>query len=157
MYGPFDMAAIPIGAYKPRWFMKDVHCDPTEAVMIHKDLRSKKSMAIHWGTYPLAEEDPIEPALELARARDLFSLSTNDFFTMRHGETCNTKGDNVNDDSVPADFATIQYPELYKKFLLHRHREEVNKEKTGQAEAEAEGGSESESVKIDSLKLKPPS
>ena len=64
-YGPFDMASIPIGAYSPRWFLKDVHCNPEEAVRIHQDLRAKRSTAIHWGTFPMSHESFIEPALEL--------------------------------------------------------------------------------------------
>eukprot|EP00557_Chaetoceros_sp_GSL56_P000309 CAMPEP_0176503520 /NCGR_PEP_ID=MMETSP0200_2-20121128/15408_1 /TAXON_ID=947934 /ORGANISM="Chaetoceros sp., Strain GSL56" /LENGTH=526 /DNA_ID=CAMNT_0017902819 /DNA_START=240 /DNA_END=1817 /DNA_ORIENTATION=- len=61
LLGPFDLAAIPIGAYKPRFFMKDSHCDPKEAVKIHKDIRSNRSVAIHWGTFPLANEPFEEP------------------------------------------------------------------------------------------------
>ena len=86
-FGPFDLSFIPIGAYKPRYFMKDHHCDPAESVQIHKDLRSKQSLAIHWGTFPLADEDVVEPALELARVREGQGISSNDFFTMRIGET----------------------------------------------------------------------
>lgn len=44
--GPFDFSLIPIGAYKPRWFMNDVHCDPAEAVQIHLDLRAKQSLGV---------------------------------------------------------------------------------------------------------------
>lgn len=86
-FGPFDFSAIAIGAYSPRWFMKDVHCNPEEAVKIHLDLRSKQSMGIHWGTFRLTEEDPVEPALELARARDLNKLTADQFFTTAQGET----------------------------------------------------------------------
>jgi len=86
-FGPFDFSALPIGAYKPRDFMKDVHCNPAEAVQIHKDLQSKQSMAIHWGTFPLADEDFVEPALELARARDVAKVSKDSFFTIAHGDT----------------------------------------------------------------------
>ena len=86
-FGPFDIAAIPIGAYLPRWFMRDVHCNPSEAVLIHQDLQARQSVAIHWGTFPMADEDAAEPALELARARDVRHVAAQDFFTMKHGET----------------------------------------------------------------------
>ena len=38
-----DLALIPIGAYAPRWFMKDHHCNVEEAIQIHHDLNSKRS------------------------------------------------------------------------------------------------------------------
>lgn len=74
-------------AFLTRWFLKDVHCNPDEALQIHLDLRSKQSLAIHWGTFPLSDEDAVEPALELARCRAALGVSVNEFFTMAHGET----------------------------------------------------------------------
>ncbi|KAL7828317.1 hypothetical protein AOLI_G00314690 [Acnodon oligacanthus] len=55
-FGPFDLAAIPIGAYLPRGIMKSQHVDPEEAVQIHIDVQAKNSLAIHWGTFALAYE-----------------------------------------------------------------------------------------------------
>ena len=55
-FGPFDLSALAIGAYSPRWFMKHVHCNPDDALMIHRDLRSHQSIGIHWGTFILTEE-----------------------------------------------------------------------------------------------------
>ena len=66
--GPFDFAAIPIGAYKPTEMMKDAHCDPWEALRIHEDLRSKFSVGIHWGTFALSEENFDEPPQDLHQA-----------------------------------------------------------------------------------------
>ena len=43
--GPFDVPAIPIGAYEPRWFMRHHHVSPEEALRIHLDVASKKSVA----------------------------------------------------------------------------------------------------------------
>ena len=63
--GPFDLAAIPIGAYEPRWFMKESHCDPAEAVEIHQALQSRRSVAIHFDTFNLADEPQAEPPLLL--------------------------------------------------------------------------------------------
>lgn len=59
--GPFDLSAIPIGAYKPEWFMRESHCTPTEAVKIHQAIRSKRSVAIHYDTFELADEPREEP------------------------------------------------------------------------------------------------
>ena len=59
--GPFDLAAIPIGAYEPRWFMKESHCDPSEAVEIHQAIQSRRSVAIHFDTFNLADEAQEEP------------------------------------------------------------------------------------------------
>ncbi|KAL7477637.1 hypothetical protein ACHAW6_003437 [Cyclotella cf. meneghiniana] len=64
--GPFDLAAIPIGAYEPRWFMRESHCDPAEAVMIHQAIRSRRSVAIHFDTFNLADEPQAEPPQLLA-------------------------------------------------------------------------------------------
>lgn len=87
LYGPFDVAAIPIGAYKPRFYMKHIHCNPKEALMIHRDLRSKSSLGIHWGLWALSEEDMIEPPLEMARERETLNINREEFFTMINGET----------------------------------------------------------------------
>ena len=54
--GPFDLICIPIGAYEPQETNKDAHCNPMEAVQIHIDLQSKRSIPIHWGSFQLAEE-----------------------------------------------------------------------------------------------------
>lgn len=36
--------------------MKYQHIDPAEAIQLHKDLRSKFSVAIHWGTFAFSDE-----------------------------------------------------------------------------------------------------
>ena len=52
-YGPFNLAALPVGAYAPRSLMSSVHSAPEDAVDMHVDLRSKKSIGVHWGTFIL--------------------------------------------------------------------------------------------------------
>ena len=58
-YGPFDLSAIPIGGYEPRWFMKNFHVQPEESILIHKDIKSRKSIGMHFGTFLLTTE-PID-------------------------------------------------------------------------------------------------
>lgn len=55
-FGPFELALIPIGAYLPRWFMAPQHVGPEEAVSVVRRLRAKTSLAIHWGTFRLADD-----------------------------------------------------------------------------------------------------
>ena len=48
--GPFDLALLPIGLCTPRTFMSNVHCNPWDSVEVHKDIQSKKSVGMHYGT-----------------------------------------------------------------------------------------------------------
>ena len=87
-FGGFDLAAIPIGAYEPRWFMKIMHLDPAEAVQVHKDVKARQSLGIHWGTFDnLTDESLDEPPARLAEQRRKAGLSDDEFFVLRHGET----------------------------------------------------------------------
>jgi len=82
------LAAIPIGAYAPRWFMQIMHLDPAEAVQVHKDVRARRLLAMHWGTFAnLTDESLDEPPLRLAEERKKAGLAADDFLVLRHGET----------------------------------------------------------------------
>ena len=61
VYGPFDVAAIPIGAYEPREFMKRNHINVDEAVRMKDALQARNAVPIHWGTFPLTVEPWLEP------------------------------------------------------------------------------------------------
>ena len=86
-YGPFDMAAIPIGAYQPNWFMKYDHVHPGEAVEIHKDIRSNKSMGIHWGTFKLTTENYLEPPSLLTTFLNQSELENKAFVAIDLGDS----------------------------------------------------------------------
>lgn len=86
-FGPFDISAIPIGAYEPRWVTGPYHVDPEEAVQIHKDVKSKLSVGIHWGTFALAHEHYLEPREKLKKALLDQELHENEFITLKHGES----------------------------------------------------------------------
>ena len=64
-YGPFDVAAIPIGAYEPREFMKRNHINVDEAVRMKDAVQARHAVPIHWGTFPLTVEPILEPAERL--------------------------------------------------------------------------------------------
>jgi L-ascorbate metabolism protein UlaG (beta-lactamase superfamily) len=80
-----DMALIPIGAYKPMWFMSPVHCSPEEAVKIHLEVKSKLSMATHFGTFPLGDEGQEDPRNDLEEALAKFALPATEFIVPREG------------------------------------------------------------------------
>jgi L-ascorbate metabolism protein UlaG (beta-lactamase superfamily) len=64
-FGPPDLALLPIGAYEPRWFMSPVHMAPDDAVQAQKILAAKTSIAIHHGTFQLADEGIDTPKTQL--------------------------------------------------------------------------------------------
>ena len=85
LYGPFDLAAIPIGAYEPRWFMKNFHVNPEESVLIHKDIKSKKSIGMHFGTFILTTEPILEPAQKISEIISNDSSFKGDFIIPEFG------------------------------------------------------------------------
>jgi L-ascorbate metabolism protein UlaG (beta-lactamase superfamily) len=77
--GAPDLALIPIGAYEPRWFMKDAHMNPAEAVRVHLDVGAKRSAAMHWGTFQLTDEGYEEPVRALSEALEAAGIPPADF------------------------------------------------------------------------------
>lgn len=55
-FGPVDLALLPIGSYLPRWFMKEFHLSPDDALKAHHLLGARQSMAIHFGTFNLGDD-----------------------------------------------------------------------------------------------------
>lgn len=87
--GPFDFSAIAVGAYEPRWFMKAQHINPDEAVQIHKDVNSKRSMGMHWGTFELTDEPLDQPIGDLKTALNKHDITEDTFQLLGHGDTVN--------------------------------------------------------------------
>ncbi len=86
-FGHMDLSLIPIGAYHPRFLMKDVHVDPREAVRAHKDLESKQSIGMHWGTFRLTYEATNEPPAYLKKVLQEEHIPEEAFITLAFGET----------------------------------------------------------------------
>jgi N-acyl-phosphatidylethanolamine-hydrolysing phospholipase D len=85
--GPFDLAAIPIGAYEPPVIMRMSHTTPEEALQILGDVGAGRLLAIHWGTFDLAEEPIEEPAQRLAAQAAQRGISPDRVWILKPGET----------------------------------------------------------------------
>ena len=86
-FGPMDLACINIGAYGPEWASKGVHLNPEQAVQVHQDVRSKFSVAAHWGTFILSFEDIDAPPSRLRKELERKEISANSFLVMKHGQS----------------------------------------------------------------------
>jgi N-acyl-phosphatidylethanolamine-hydrolysing phospholipase D len=86
-FGSVDLAALPIGAYAPRWFMKSQHVDPDGAVQIMLDVRATRAVGVHWGTFILTDESPTEPPVALAASLQRRGLDADRFHALAHGQT----------------------------------------------------------------------
>lgn len=87
VFGGVDLALLPIGAYDPRWFMGPVHVAPEEAVHIHRDVRARRSIGMHWGAFVLTDEPMDEPPRRLHQAMLEQHLDPHTFDVMQHGQT----------------------------------------------------------------------
>jgi L-ascorbate metabolism protein UlaG (beta-lactamase superfamily) len=80
-FGSPRLALLPIGAYEPRWFMSPVHMGPDGAVKAHEILAAQTSIAIHHGTFQLADEGLDTPKRQLIAAqRESFLVLDNGQF-----------------------------------------------------------------------------
>ncbi|MEP3231643.1 MAG: MBL fold metallo-hydrolase [Hyphomicrobiales bacterium] len=88
-HGGFKASIVPIGAYSPRWFMKDVHQNPEEAVQSHILCNAEVSIAHHWGMFQLTNEPIEEPIERLAAAKSAAGLKESAFLALKPGEAWN--------------------------------------------------------------------
>ena len=77
---------LPIGAYKPEWFMSPIHISPEDAVRMHLDVGSRVSVPMHYGTFPLADDGREEPVEDLHSAMQKYGLSEEEFIILNAGD-----------------------------------------------------------------------
>ena len=85
-FGSFALSILPIGAYEPRWFMKDIHLNPEEAVQAHKDLNSQQSLGIHFGVFQLTWEPVDQPVTDLNASLEANRIDAERFWALEPGQ-----------------------------------------------------------------------
>jgi L-ascorbate metabolism protein UlaG (beta-lactamase superfamily) len=85
-FAPLRLALLPIGAYRPRWFMAPVHLDPAQAVDVARRLAASTSVAIHFGTFAQGDDGEAEPLDDLAAALSKAGGGLR-FLALRNGES----------------------------------------------------------------------
>jgi N-acyl-phosphatidylethanolamine-hydrolysing phospholipase D len=86
-----DLAIFNLGAYEPRWFMASSHINPAETVKAFKELKAKKLMIVHWGTFRLGNEPVHFPPRDIALALHEEGL-LDSLVPIKHGETLSIVG-----------------------------------------------------------------
>lgn len=86
--GPFDLVAVPIGAYQPVEMMRSSHLNPEEAVQTATDLQARRVIAMHYGTFDLSDEPLEEPPRRFLKAVQASPLHTEaSAWLLKIGET----------------------------------------------------------------------
>ena len=80
------MAILPIGAYRPEWFMGPVHETPRQALAAFRDLGAKTGMGMHFGTFELSDEGADEPVREIAALLEEAPELASRFWVLDFGE-----------------------------------------------------------------------
>ena len=72
----------------PRWFMAAAHMNPEEAVQTYRDVGGRGVFGgMHWGTFRLTDEPPLEPPVRTRAAWLDAGLPIERLWIPRHGET----------------------------------------------------------------------
>jgi L-ascorbate metabolism protein UlaG (beta-lactamase superfamily) len=82
-----DVALMPIGAYEPEWFMAPQHVCPEEALQAFLDVKAKRFIPMHFGSFKLADDTPKEALERLEAARAKLGIDPDRLTMLRHGET----------------------------------------------------------------------
>ncbi|WP_297680652.1 MBL fold metallo-hydrolase [uncultured Candidatus Pelagibacter sp.] len=87
-YGPIDITMINIGAYdfRPMFDKSIYHTTPEEALNVAQDLKSKKVLGMHWGTFVLSLEPVMEPLIRFKENAQKFGFKKEDAITFKIGE-----------------------------------------------------------------------
>jgi L-ascorbate metabolism protein UlaG (beta-lactamase superfamily) len=85
--GAPGVALLPIGAYEPRWFMRDAHMNPDDATRAHCDLNARVSVPMHYGTFRLTDEGFDAPLRDLAAALEAHHVPASAFRVLDVGES----------------------------------------------------------------------
>ena len=88
-FDPIRLALLPIGSYRPRWFMQPAHIDPAQAVDAHFALGARTSIAVHFGTFALGDDGEYDPLHDLNLALAGKALAENGnppFLVLDQGE-----------------------------------------------------------------------
>jgi L-ascorbate metabolism protein UlaG (beta-lactamase superfamily) len=85
-HGPLRLAILPIGAYEPRWFMRDQHMNPSDAIKALADCGAAQALAHHHGTFQLTDEAIDAPAMALQAALDEAKLPPEKFAVLKPGQ-----------------------------------------------------------------------
>jgi L-ascorbate metabolism protein UlaG (beta-lactamase superfamily) len=85
-HGPIKLAILPIGAYEPRWFMREQHMNPAESVQAFADCGAEFALAHHYGTFQLTDEAIDAPVTALTEALQSAGIPAARFRALRPGE-----------------------------------------------------------------------
>lgn len=83
---PIDLALLPVAAYGPRVVNRHVHLDPAEALRAFADLRARRMLAIHWGTFALGTDDAHAASADVPRAAAAAGVAQDRLWVLEPGE-----------------------------------------------------------------------
>jgi L-ascorbate metabolism protein UlaG (beta-lactamase superfamily) len=85
-HGPLRLAILPIGAYEPRWFMRDQHMNPSDALKALADCGAERALAHHHGTFQLTDEAIDAPVESLCAVLDEANIPRERFVAVKPGQ-----------------------------------------------------------------------